>query len=137
MAIFVAVQNDGNEEEDEEDTSPNQRVDRGKRRQIGSAVSMVPRRVLGFVRLRVRRSDRISSLNGEEGPPVNRLGLLTVVILPYFQSHYFVGEDIVRYSYRILRSGRSAGAKRITPCGDFGHRPSYSQNTAYLYVLVF
>jgi hypothetical protein len=39
-----------------------------------------------------KQDDRISSLNGGVGPPVNRLELLTVVILPYFQSHYFVGE---------------------------------------------
>ena len=42
---------------------------------------------------RVRRKPRISSLNGEVGPPVNRLELLKVVFLPFFQSHYFVGED--------------------------------------------
>ena len=38
---------------------------------------------------------RISSLNGGVGPTVNRLELLTVVILPFFQSHYFVGEDYI------------------------------------------
>ena len=40
------------------------------------------------------QDDRISSLNGGVGPTVNRLELLTVVILPFFQSHYFVGEDL-------------------------------------------